>query len=142
MVPRASALAVPSHAPSHGARPPHVGVYVHFPWCLAKCPYCDFVSYATPRESIDHGGYADAVLARARRARGRPPGARSRRPADRQRLLRRRDAEPLGPPAARSCPRGAVRRAFECAPDLEVTVECNPTSLDHATAPRARGDRG
>src|SRR4051812_45516887 len=38
-------------------------VYVHFPWCLAKCPYCDFVSYAEERSNIDHAGYADAVLA-------------------------------------------------------------------------------
>src|ERR1700683_645991 len=36
------------------------GVYVHFPWCLAKCPYCDFVSYVEPE--ADHHGYADAVL--------------------------------------------------------------------------------
>jgi coproporphyrinogen III oxidase-like Fe-S oxidoreductase len=38
------------------------GTYVHFPWCLAKCPYCDFVSYAREREAIDHRAYADAVL--------------------------------------------------------------------------------
>src|SRR5579884_2466437 len=37
------------------------GVYVHFPWCLAKCPYCDFVSYASPAHE-PHAGYADAVL--------------------------------------------------------------------------------
>src|SRR6185436_9182401 len=46
------------------------GLYVHFPWCLSKCSYCDFVAYAAPREAIDHAGYADAVLAElaARRA--------------------------------------------------------------------------
>src|SRR5271169_2498672 len=43
-----------------GAR--RAGIYVHFPWCLAKCPYCDFVSYATDAASIDHTAYADAVL--------------------------------------------------------------------------------
>ena len=43
-----------------GAR--RAGVYVHFPWCLAKCPYCDFVSYAEQRDKIDHRAYADAVL--------------------------------------------------------------------------------
>ena len=31
-----------------------IGVYVHFPWCLKKCPYCDFVSFARAREQIDH----------------------------------------------------------------------------------------
>src|SRR5580704_11080542 len=40
-----------------------VAVYVHFPWCLAKCPYCDFVSYASPRDEIDHDGYAEAIIA-------------------------------------------------------------------------------
>ncbi len=29
-----------------------LGVYIHFPWCLSKCPYCDFVVHAAPRESI------------------------------------------------------------------------------------------
>jgi coproporphyrinogen III oxidase-like Fe-S oxidoreductase len=38
-------------------------VYVHFPWCLAKCPYCDFVSFATNPADIDHDRYADAVIA-------------------------------------------------------------------------------
>ena len=37
-------------------------VYVHFPWCLEKCPYCDFVSYKTTREAIDHEAYADAIV--------------------------------------------------------------------------------
>src|SRR5580658_3389309 len=50
-------------------------VYVHFPWCLAKCPYCDFVSYARPREEVDSTGYADAVL-RELEMRRRATGAR------------------------------------------------------------------
>ena len=37
-------------------------VYVHFPYCLEKCPYCDFVSYKTERKAIDHDAYADAVI--------------------------------------------------------------------------------
>src|SRR5580658_7578686 len=40
--------------------PAAAGAYVHFPWCLAKCPYCDFVSFVAPE--IDHVGYADAVI--------------------------------------------------------------------------------
>src|SRR3954469_9698150 len=45
------------------ASPRPASVYVHFPYCLTKCPYCDFVSYKTPREAIDHAGYANAVIA-------------------------------------------------------------------------------
>ena len=48
--------------PPSAPRSRRASVYVHFPWCLAKCPYCDFVSYAAPRDAIDHVGYADAVI--------------------------------------------------------------------------------
>lgn len=36
-----------------------VGVYVHFPWCRKRCPYCDFAVEVGP---IDHDRYLDAVL--------------------------------------------------------------------------------
>jgi oxygen-independent coproporphyrinogen-3 oxidase len=110
-----------------------VGVYVHFPWCLAKCPYCDFVSYVTP--AIDHGGYADAVLEELAT---RAPALGERRvesiffgggtpslwePRELARVLRG-IAGHLGPDA-----------------EAEVTVECNPTSLDGERA-RALLDAG
>ena len=41
-------------------RPTDRGVYVHFPYCEKKCPYCDFNSHAVPH---DDGAYADAILA-------------------------------------------------------------------------------
>jgi oxygen-independent coproporphyrinogen-3 oxidase len=48
-----------------GESPP-LALYVHLPWCLAKCPYCDFNSHALPRP--DQGGlpesrYVDALIA-------------------------------------------------------------------------------
>jgi putative oxygen-independent coproporphyrinogen III oxidase len=107
-------------------------VYVHFPWCLAKCPYCDFVSYATPVETIDHAGYADAVL-RELDARGAvftdasPP-----------RLIGSvffgGGTPSLWEPRQLGRVLAAIRARFGCADDLEVTVECNPTSLDLAKA--------
>jgi oxygen-independent coproporphyrinogen-3 oxidase len=42
-----------------GSRP--LGVYVHFPFCTARCPYCDFA--VTVRPEIPHDAYASAVLA-------------------------------------------------------------------------------
>ena len=104
-------------------------IYVHFPWCLAKCPYCDFVSYAKDRDAIDHVAYADAVIAEAR--------ARATQVA----------VDPIttiffggGTPslwAPRELGRvlDALLAIFPHADDLEITVECNPTSLD---AERAR----
>jgi putative oxygen-independent coproporphyrinogen III oxidase len=104
------------------------GVYVHFPYCLAKCPYCDFVSYAKERETIDHRGYADAVL---RELAERAPNLAGRRidtvffgggtpslwdPRELGRVLR------------------GIRETLPCSADLEVTVECNPTSIDEERA--------
>src|SRR5688572_10762388 len=48
--------------PSKGAEAQEVGVYVHFPWCVKKCPYCDFLSVPSAREDIPHEQYADAVI--------------------------------------------------------------------------------
>jgi oxygen-independent coproporphyrinogen-3 oxidase len=121
-------------------RPPRrASVYVHFPWCLAKCPYCDFVSYAAPRESIDHEGYADAVI--------RELHARTQDRAD---TLTDRVIGSVffggGTPSLWSAHElgrvlAAIRASFRCAPDLEITVECNPTSLDLEQA-RALGGVG
>lgn len=41
---------------------PALGLYIHFPWCLRKCPYCDFNSHEQ-REQISHTAYVDALLA-------------------------------------------------------------------------------
>jgi putative oxygen-independent coproporphyrinogen III oxidase len=102
---------------------------VHFPWCLAKCPYCDFVSYVSPT-AIDHRGYADAIL---------------RELDERAPLLEGRQVESIffggGTPSlwdAKQLGRvvAGVRDAFATglAESVEVTVECNPTSLDEDVA--------
>ncbi|NRB04528.1 MAG: coproporphyrinogen III oxidase [Rhodobacteraceae bacterium] len=36
------------------------GIYVHWPFCAAKCPYCDFNSHVRP--SVDHAAWADALV--------------------------------------------------------------------------------
>lgn len=113
-----------------------LGVYVHFPWCLQKCPYCDFVSFAAKREQIEHARYADAVIAeldaRAGALAGRPlesvffgggtPSLWS--PRELGRVLAR-----------------ILELASARADQVEVTVECNPTSLDEDRA-RALVDVG
>ena len=110
-------------------------VYVHFPWCLAKCPYCDFLSYAAPRESIEHEGYADAVI--------RELDARASLVADRciGSIFFGGGTPSLWDPRALGRVLAKIRAGLPCTPDLEVTVECNPTSLDEARA-RMLGDAG
>src|SRR6187402_2323793 len=61
-------------------------IYVHFPWCLKKCPYCDFLSIAVPeaspgvpanaaraRAGLPHARYADAVIRELERRVGALP---------------------------------------------------------------------
>jgi oxygen-independent coproporphyrinogen-3 oxidase len=44
-----------------GALPP-LSLYVHLPWCLKKCPYCDFNSHETPGE-LPEQAYLEALMA-------------------------------------------------------------------------------
>jgi putative oxygen-independent coproporphyrinogen III oxidase len=45
------------------AESPPLSLYVHLPWCLAKCPYCDFNSHALPAGELPEQRYLDAVIA-------------------------------------------------------------------------------
>lgn len=38
-------------------------LYVHLPWCVRKCPYCDFNSYEAERAAVPDEAYVDALLA-------------------------------------------------------------------------------
>ncbi len=103
-------------------------VYVHFPWCLAKCPYCDFVSYAEERDNIDHAGYADAVLAEL--------AARAALFEDREiaSVFFGGGTPSLWEPRELGRVLAGIRATARTAADVEVTVECNPTSLDRDRA--------
>jgi putative oxygen-independent coproporphyrinogen III oxidase len=109
-------------------------IYVHFPWCLAKCPYCDFVSYATDRATIDHDGYADAVVREATdRARTFSGSIGS--------IFFGGGTPSLWEPSAIARVLASLRERFDVRDDVEITAECNPTSLDRDRA-RALVDAG
>jgi oxygen-independent coproporphyrinogen-3 oxidase len=95
--------------------------YVHFPYCLQKCPYCDFVSYATKADEIDHKGYADAVL-RELEARPRVEPQTTFFGGGTPSLW---DARELG-------------RVLAALGGDEITVECNPSSLDEERAAKLK----
>jgi putative oxygen-independent coproporphyrinogen III oxidase len=42
---------------------PPLSLYVHLPWCLKKCPYCDFNSHEMARQDLPEQRYIDAVVA-------------------------------------------------------------------------------
>ncbi len=118
----------PAHSiPLFDAR--SLGVYVHFPWCLRKCPYCDFLSVAAERPAIPHARYAAGVVAELeRRAAGIGPKRLSS-------VFFGGGTPSLWEPRELGRVLSAIRERFPGS-DPEVTVECNPTSLDeeHARA--------
>ena len=42
---------------------PPLGLYAHIPWCIRKCPYCDFNSHEKPDAGIPEAAYVDALCA-------------------------------------------------------------------------------
>ena len=100
------------------------GVYVHWPFCLAKCPYCDFNSPCPPRRHR-RGALSRRLSHRARAFRVACAGT------DRhQHLLRRRHAIADGG-RRRSRRSSTPSPAFGSSqPDAEITLEANPTSVE------------
>ncbi|MBP8175044.1 MAG: hypothetical protein KAX74_01620, partial [Sphaerotilus sp.] len=41
--------------------PPPLGLYIHLPWCLRKCPYCDFNSHEAAAGGHPEARYLDAL---------------------------------------------------------------------------------
>ena len=92
-----------------------IGLYVHFPFCAGKCPYCDF--YSAPADSSRMDAYTDAVIRsiRARLSQGE-----------------RYDTVYFGGGTPSLLGRRLVRiaEALRNEPIREFTVECNPSRVE------------
>jgi oxygen-independent coproporphyrinogen-3 oxidase len=108
-------------------QPRPLGVYVHFPWCLAKCPYCDFFSLAEERANIPHAAYADAMLCELERR------AALLGPRRLQSIFFGGGTPSLWEPRDLGRVLAGIRAAFGGGA-VEVTAECNPSSFDAARA--------
>lgn len=109
-------------------------MYVHFPWCRKRCPYCDFAIAVAPLEEIPHDVYANALLAElAARAPRFAPG----------RVLRSiyfgGGTPALFRPDSIRRVVDAVRAAFSASLPLEITVEANPNDCSGATLAALQG---
>ena len=103
---------------------PPLSLYLHLPWCLRKCPYCDFNSHAAPPGELPQAAYIDALIADLEAALplvwGRPVhsifiggGTPSLfAPQEIDRLL------------------SAVRARLPLTPDCEISMEANPGTFE------------
>ena len=102
---------------------PPLSLYVHFPWCVRKCPYCDFNSYTL------HGALAqEPYVARL----GRDIAAQAPLVTGRAvtSVFFGGGTPSLFSPAAIGQVLEAARRQLCVAPDAEVTLEANPGAIE------------
>ena len=101
---------------------PGFGLYVHWPFCRSKCPYCDFNSHV--REAVDQDRWRAALLRELEQA---AAGSEGRRLTS---IFFGGGTPSLMEPATAEA---VIRRAaglFDFAPDIEITLEANPTSVE------------
>jgi putative oxygen-independent coproporphyrinogen III oxidase len=114
-----------------GDRDPGFGVYVHWPFCLSKCPYCDFNSHVRGA-APDEKRYLAAFRAEIRNRAASSPGRIVRS------IFFGGGTPSLMKPDTVRGVIDAIGAAWRLAPDAEITLEANPTSVE---AERFRGYR-
>jgi oxygen-independent coproporphyrinogen-3 oxidase len=101
---------------------PGFGVYVHWPFCLRKCPYCDFNSHV--REAVDHGRWRDGLLRETDAWAALTPGRTVTS------VFFGGGTPSLMEPATVGAVLDRIAARWAVAPDVEVTLEANPTSAE------------
>ncbi|MEJ6389918.1 radical SAM family heme chaperone HemW [Gymnodinialimonas ulvae] len=98
------------------------GLYIHWPFCEAKCPYCDFNSHVAAK--IDHAAWLTAYLGELERVKFRT--------ADRtlQSVFFGGGTPSLMAPETVDQILSAVRAHWPVANDIEITLEANPSSVE------------
>lgn len=99
-------------------------LYIHWPFCLKKCPYCDFNSHV--REAIDHERWRQAMLADMRNESGLAGGETLTS------IFFGGGTPSLMPPELVGTLLDEAERLWGFAPDIEITLEANPTSFEAA----------
>jgi oxygen-independent coproporphyrinogen-3 oxidase len=104
---------------------PPLSLYIHVPWCVRKCPYCDFNSHALKGE-LNGEGYVDALLAdldlELEAAAGRPL----------QSIFIGGGTPSLLAPASVGRLLDGIAARLALTPDCEITLEANPGTVEAA----------
>ncbi|WP_046166384.1 radical SAM family heme chaperone HemW [Chromobacterium vaccinii] len=102
---------------------PPLALYVHFPWCIRKCPYCDFNSHE-PKSGFDEMAYVDALLRDLEfslpEVWGRPLTS----------IFMGGGTPSLFSPQAMDVLLAGVRARMKLHPDAEITMEANPGTFE------------
>ncbi len=101
-----------------------LALYVHWPFCVSKCPYCDFNSHV--RESVDQAVWRDALLADLRHEAALLSGRRV------SSIFFGGGTPSLMPPATVAAVIAEADALWGLADDCEITLEANPNSVEVA----------
>ncbi|SEQ55129.1 coproporphyrinogen III oxidase, anaerobic [Faunimonas pinastri] len=107
------------------------GIYLHWPFCAAKCPYCDFNSHVR-HQPVDQARYARAFVRELEHFAARTPGREV------SSIFLGGGTPSLMEPETVGTLLDTVARLWTVSPDAEITLEANPTSVE---ADRFRGYR-
>ncbi len=101
-----------------------LALYVHWPFCVSKCPYCDFNSHV--RDSVDQDAWRDALLKDLAHEAALLPDRRLTS------IFFGGGTPTLMPPATVEALIAAARAHWPASDDLEITLEANPNSAEAA----------
>ncbi len=101
-----------------------LALYIHWPFCVSKCPYCDFNSHV--RETIDQDVWREALIADLAHEAALLPGRTLTS------IFFGGGTPSLMPPATVSALIEAAGRYWRRADDIEITLEANPSSVEAA----------
>ena len=99
------------------------GIYVHWPFCKAKCPYCDFNSHVR-HEAVDEMSFAHALVSELRWMKARTPGRTVTS------IFFGGGTPSLMPPAAVAHVLDSIAVLWPVSGTAEITLEANPTSVE------------
>jgi oxygen-independent coproporphyrinogen-3 oxidase len=102
---------------------PGLALYVHWPFCLSKCPYCDFNSHVR-HQPIDEERFASAFAREIETSAARAPGREVTS------IFLGGGTPSLMKPQTVGAILDAIGRRWRVAPNAEVTLEANPTSVE------------
>jgi len=97
-------------------------LYIHWPFCLKKCPYCDFNSHV--RDGVDHDLWRETLLADLRYE------AAVTTPEPLESIFFGGGTPSLMPPALVEALLTEAERLWGFAPGIEITLEANPSSVE------------